>query len=300
MSMRIEKARELGLCFGVRRAVKMLREAVVQYGHIETLGPVAHNQRLVEELAAAGVTPVPDLTHVTGKVVAIPTHGLTPELRAEIAARQLVVIDTTCPTVRKAQDTAKELAEAGADVIVFGEAAHSEAKGLLGYAQGKGVVALDVDHINLSALSGRIGIISQTTQTWPAFVEFCRRFLITASQELPPLDEERRRGKQGFGEIRIVNTLCHTTQRRQEAAIDVAGRSELMIVIGGHNSANTRRLAEICSSILETHHVERAGEVDELWFAGKSRIGITAGASTPDEAIAEVVTKLESLQTADA
>lgn len=297
--MKIEKARELGLCFGVRRAVKMLREAVVKYGQIETLGPVAHNQQLVEDLAAAGVAPVPDLAHVRGKVVAIPTHGVTPEQRAEIAARGHVVIDTTCPTVRKAQDTAKELAEAGADVIVFGEAAHSEAKGLLGYAQGKGVVALDVADINLSVLSSCIGVISQTTQTWPAFIEFSRRFLMAASQELTLANGERRRqGKQGFGEIRIVNTLCHTTQRRQEAAIEIAGRSELMIVIGGHNSANTRRLAEICASILETHHVERASEVDEGWFVGKSRIGITAGASTPDEAIAEVVAKLESLQLA--
>lgn len=326
--MEIEKARELGLCFGVKRAIKMLKEAAGQYGKIEILGPVAHNQQLVEELAKVGIKPVAKLEQVQGKILAIPTHGVSPMVLSKIEARHIHIIDTTCPVVGKAQNAAKELAEAGFDVIVFGEAEHPEVKGLLGWAKGKGIAALNGKQIAISSLSlslkrsnrYRLGVISQTTQSWPAFVEFTRQLIAILpsvsyerspdSEPFPSRHSERseeprdaqgklREGegtaKQSPAEIRIVNTLCQATQRRQEAAVRLAKRSQLMIVIGGHNSANTRRLAEACSPIVETHMVERASEVDSSWLVGKHHIGVTAGASTPDEAIEEVIIKLKSL-----
>jgi 4-hydroxy-3-methylbut-2-enyl diphosphate reductase len=297
--MEIEKSRELGLCFGVSRAIKLLKEAAGKYGKIETLGPVAHNQQLVEELAEVGIRPVDELEQVKGKILAIPTHGVSPSELYEIEARHVRIIDTTCPIVSKAQNTAKELAEAGFDIIVFGEAEHSEVKGLLGWAKDKGIAALDVQQIAISSLllraealtsneaKGRehqnnlyrLGIISQTTQSWPAFVEFSRQFMAA----LPAKVEQ----------LHIINTLCQATQRRREAAIELAKRIQLMIVVGGHNSANTKRLAEACSPIVETHLVERAREVDSSWLVGKQRVGITAGTSTPDEAIEEVVAKVK-------
>jgi 4-hydroxy-3-methylbut-2-enyl diphosphate reductase len=202
---------------------------------------------------------------------------------SEIKAHHIHIVDTTCPIVRKAQNTAKELAETGFDVIIFGEAEHSEVKGLLGWAGKKSVAALDTESYQLSAISYqyRLGVISQTTQTQSAFIKFVT--------ELMSIVGSKAR------EIRVINTLCKATQRRQEAAIRLAKRSQLMIVIGGHNSANTRRLAEVCSPIVETRLIERAEELCHSWLIGKHHIGITAGASTPDRAIEEVIIKLKSL-----
>lgn len=286
--MKIEKARELGLCFGVRRAIKLLKEASNKYGEIETLGPIAHNQQLVEELTKEGVKPVNHLDQVQGKILAISTHGTSPVMLSEIEARHIHIIDTTCPIVRKAQTIAKELAQAGFDVIIFGEAEHSEVKGLLGWAGEKGIATLDVEQIlsykkAKQALSlHRLGIISQTTQTKSAFIEFARQLIGTFGSKAK--------------EVHIVNTLCQAVQKRQEAALSLARRGQLMIVIGGYNSANTKHLAEACSPIVETHLVERADEVVDSWLEGKHHIGITAGTSTPDETIEEIITKLKSLQ----
>ena len=281
-NMKITKAEKLGLCFGVRRAIKLLKEAVSKYGEIETLGPVAHNRLLVQALADQGAKPISRPDRAQGKILAITTHGTSPAVLSEIRARRIRIIDTTCPIVRKAQNAARELAEAGFDVIIFGDAEHSEVKGLLGWAGDKGIAAVDIGQIGETAKSSsRIGIISQTTQTWSAFIGFVRQ--LTGAVE------------PGIEEIRFVNTLCKVTQGQQEAAIKLAGKSQLMIVIGGRNSANTRHLVEICSPLVETHSVEIAKEVKASWLAGKHRIGITAGASTPDEAVEALVAKLRSL-----
>jgi len=296
--MEIEQSQELGLCFGVRRAIQLLKEAAGKYGRIETLGPVAHNQQLVQGLAQLGISPVDELEQVKGEILGIPTHGIGPSVLCEIEARHIHIIDTTCPIVRKAQNMANELAEAGFDIIVFGEAEHSEVKGLLGWANGKGIAALNVEQITRYEQAkqfqkgrlcphcpllgrGRLGIISQTTQDHSAFMRFTAQLLATCTP--------------GVNEIRVVNTLCQATQKRREAAMHLAKRSQLMIVVGGHNSANTKRLAEACSPIVETHQVERASEVNDSWLAGKQQVGITAAASTPDEAIEEVVAKLKFL-----
>jgi len=281
--MKIEKARGLGLCSGVKRAIKLLEDASNKYGEIETLGPVAHNRQLVDELAQKGVRVIEELEQIQGKLVVITTHGASPEILSKINARHIDIIDTTCSIVRGAQNAAKRLAEAGFDVIVFGEPEHSEVKGLLGWAGGKGIATISVEEINLSQrLLHRLGIISQTTQSQSAFIEFTKRVIATFGSEIK--------------EMHIIKTLCKETQRRQEAAVSLAQRSQLMIVIGGYDSANTRRLAEVCSSVVETHLVESANEIDGSWFVGKHRIGVTAGASTPDEAIRELTTKLESLR----
>jgi 4-hydroxy-3-methylbut-2-enyl diphosphate reductase len=281
-NMRIEKAEKLGLCFGVRRAVKLLKEAANKYGEIETLGPVAHNRLLVEALANLGVKPINRLAQAQGRILAITTHGTSPAILSEIRARHIRIIDTTCPIVRKAQNAAKELAETGFNVIIFGDAKHSEVKGLLGWTGDKGIAALDMNQLDSPGKSSsRLGIISQTTQTKSAFIKFVGQLI----GMLGPKIEE----------IRLVNTLCKVTQGQQEAVIKLAGKSQLMIVIGGSNSANARHLVEICSPLVETHLVETADEVDTSWLVGKHYIGITAGASTPDEAVEELIDKLRSL-----
>jgi 4-hydroxy-3-methylbut-2-enyl diphosphate reductase len=290
--MEIEVAREIGLCFGVRRAITLLTEAASKYGKVEILGPVAHNQRLVQQLDKAGVKMVANLEDVRGEVIAIPTHGVGPEVLSKLEASKLNIIDVTCPIVKRAQSAATKLARADFTVIIFGEAEHSEVKGLLGWTEGKGMAALSVNQIasqanviaseaKQSLLSSRLGIISQTTQNKTSFTNFVNQVITTF---IPKTSE-----------ISIINTLCQAIQTRLEAAIKLAQKSQLIIVIGGRNSANTKRLAEACSAIVETHPVETAEEIQKSWLTGKHHIGITAGASTPDEAIQEVIAKLNSL-----
>jgi len=280
--MKIEKAKKLGLCFGVRRAIKLLKEAANKYGEIETLGPLAHNRLLVEALANVGVKPINRLDQAQGKILVITTHGASPEVLSEIRVHHIHIIDTTCPIVRKAQKSAAELAEAGFDVLIFGDANHSEVKGLLGWTGDKGIAALDMKQLYSSGKSpSLLGIISQTTQTRSAFFEFTRKLIDMIGPKIE--------------EIRIVNTLCKITQGQQESAISLARSSQLMIVIGGSNSANARHLVEICSPLVETHLVESADEVNASWLVGKHHVGITAGASTPDEVVEELIDKLRSL-----
>jgi 4-hydroxy-3-methylbut-2-enyl diphosphate reductase len=174
------------------------------------------------------------------------------------------------------------LAEAGFDVVIFGDAEHSEVKGLVGWAGDKGVAAQNTRQIRrMAKSSSRLGIISQTTQTRSALFRFARQLVGSVGA--------------GIEEIRIINTLCKVVQDQQEAAAKLARQSQLMIVIGGSNSANTKHLVEICSPLVKTRAVETADEVRASWLAGKNQIGITAGASTPDEAVEALVSRLRSL-----
>jgi len=277
----VKKARELGFCFGVRRAIKIIETAAKEHQGIVTLGPIVHNRLVVSKLAEMGVNVVSDLAQIQDGIVAIASHGVSPELLSQIQAQRLSVIDTTCPIVRSAQKAAHKLAEAGFGVVIFGEATHPEVKGLLGWAGDKAVATLDGERIANSGLPRRLGILSQTTQSVSQFTEFTHKIISGVCLYVR--------------ELRILNTLCLETQKRQEAALELAGKSELMIVVGGHNSANTQRLAEVCSSSVETHSIETAAEIEEGWLSRKQHIGVTAGASTPDEAIDEVMLKLESL-----
>jgi 4-hydroxy-3-methylbut-2-enyl diphosphate reductase len=279
--IRVKKARELGSCFGVRRAIKIIDKAAGENTGISTLGPIVHNRLVVDKLNKAGVKVVDDLNLIEGGVIAIASHGAPPQVLSQIQERKFQVIDTTCPIVRSAQKAAKELADAGFHVIIFGEASHPEVKGLLGWAGSNAVATMDGAGLAATELSQRLGIIAQTTQSQSSFVEFCKDVI---NAVFPAVQE-----------VRIINTLCQETQKRQQAAVELAGKSDLMIVVGGHNSANTQRLEEVCGPLVETHLIETATEIKKEWLKGKQRIGVTAGASTPDEAIEKVVLKLESL-----
>lgn len=277
----IEKARELGFCFGVRRAIKIVESAAREHKHIATFGPIVHNRVVVDRLERLGVRVVNSLKQIDGETVAIPSHGVPPELLMELQSRGFRVIDTTCPTVRRAQRAAKKLADAGFKVIIFGDSRHPEVKGLLGWAGGNAIATMDAGDMAVDSLGRKLGIVSQTTQSLSGFARFVAGLLNTAG----PYTQE----------VRIINTLCQKTQKRQDAALELAGRSDLMIVVGGRNSSNTRQLADVCSSVVETHLVETADELVPGWLADKHHIGVTTGASTPEEAIDEVMSRLQSL-----
>ena len=276
----IVKARELGFCFGVRRAIQMIEKAATGHNSIVTLGPIVHNRLVVSKLAKMGVKMVNELDQIQGETIAIASHGVSPELLSQLQTQKLRVVDTTCPIVRSAQKAAKKLAKSGFGVVIFGEATHPEVKGLLGWAGNGAIATLDGEGIASFNLPHRLGILSQTTQSHSQFTEFINSIASIVFSHVQ--------------ELRIINTLCEETQKRQEAALELARKSDLMTVVGGHNSANTQRLAEACSPIVETHLIETAAEIEKNWLSGKQHIGVTAGASTPDEAIEEVVLKLKS------
>lgn len=279
--MKIEKARELGFCFGVRRALKIIENAAGGGMKIVTLGPIVHNKTVVARLKSMGVNVADDLDGLDGGVIAISSHGVSPAAHEKIKSRGISVIDTTCPIVSSAQKAAQHLAKEGFGVIIFGEASHPEVRGLLGWSGENAIASMDMEKISFDTMPKRVGILAQTTQSraeFTAFVNHLTERLLLQAQE-----------------IRVINTLCQETQKRQSAAEELAETSNMMIVIGGHNSANTRRLAEVCAHIVETHHIESADEIDVQWVSGKEKIGITAGASTPDEAIEQVIQRLDGI-----
>ncbi len=277
--MKIEKAAEIGFCTGVKRAINILERAAVERGPIKTLGPIVHNQQVVERLAKFGVKVAESLDQLEGNTVAISSHGVSPQVVEQIKDRGLQIVDTTCPFVRRTQVAARRLAGAGFFVIVFGEESHPEVQGILGHAKGKGLATLELPKFDKPPQ--RIGILSQTTQSLSGFVHFISSF----AQSYLALTSE----------LRVVNTICDATRRRQQAALELAERVDLMLVVGSRSSANTQRLAEICSAVVETHHIELAKEIDPLWLRNHrpQYIGVTAGASTPEEAIEEAMALLK-------
>jgi 4-hydroxy-3-methylbut-2-enyl diphosphate reductase len=278
--LEIEKAAELGFCTGVRRAIDILESTAREIGPVETLGPVVHNQQVIESLALSGVKVIESLDQVGGNILAVSCHGVSPQVLEKIEGRGLQMVDTTCPFVRRAQITARRLANSGFSVVIFGEQSHPEVQGVLGWAGGKGLATLDVPTFDRTPQ--RIGILSQTTQSYSAFANFIAELAKSSLSHL--------------SELRIINTICDATRKRQQAALELAKRVDLMLVVGGRNSANTHRLAEICSSAgVETYQIETAAEIEPAWIQNRSRLGITAGASTPDQSIEEVVARLKQL-----
>ncbi|MBM3157396.1 MAG: 4-hydroxy-3-methylbut-2-enyl diphosphate reductase [Chloroflexi bacterium] len=276
--MEIEKASEMGFCFGVRRAIELVESASREKGSLQTLGPLVHNKQVVHNLAQVGINAVSNLEEVKGHIVAIPSHGVSPEVIKQIKARGLEVIDATCPYVRKLQIAAQKLGKDDLYVLVFGDASHPEVKAVLGWAGEKASSALEIP--NLTNLPKRIGIVCQTTQNQSRFADFVAGIISSEASR--------------YSELRIMNTICDATRKRQSAVLELVKSTDLIIVIGGRDSSNTRRLAEICEAAgAVTYHIENEGEINPSWLRGKRRIGVTAGASTPDDIIDQVVAKLK-------
>ncbi len=282
MAIRIEKAAGIGLCFGVKRAIDILERAARKHGGVETLGAVVHNQQVLQRLAEIGVRVTKGLDDIQGNTVAIGTHGVSPQLEAEIRARHINIINTTCPFVHRAQITARKLAKSGFFVIIYGEANHPEVRGVLGWANGQGEAMLDDRFIaKFDPLPRRLGVLSQTTQIPAHFTEFVKKLIDSALAK--------------DSELRVIDTICHDIRKRQTATLELASRVDLMLVIGSHTSANTNCLAQLCSKATRTYLVETADEIQSSWLQGQYHIGITAGASTAEQTINEVVTRLEAL-----
>jgi 4-hydroxy-3-methylbut-2-en-1-yl diphosphate reductase len=282
MNLIVEKAEKTGFCFGVKRAVDILEKAARKHGHIETLGAIVHNRQVTQRLACMGVTVAESLDGIKSNTVAIGAHGVSPEIENEIHQRYSNIINTTCPFVRRAQIAARRLAKSGFFVIVYGDVNHREVKGILGWADGKGMATLDVETVTrLYNLPRRVGILSQTTQIPANFTSFVRQLI----------DHSLTKDS----ELRIIDTICHDIRERQQATIELAGKVDLMLVIGSNTSANSSHLASLCSTATKTYLIETADEITPALLASHHHIGVTGGASTAEEAIDEVQIKLKSM-----
>jgi 4-hydroxy-3-methylbut-2-enyl diphosphate reductase len=277
--MQVLLASNMGFCFGVKRAIKLASQAAkADKSLVYTLGPLIHNPQVVEDLKRKGVEVVQDVDQMNSGTLIIRSHGAHPKILAKAKQRGLKIIDATCPFVRKAQENAEKLYNEGYQVIVVGEGNHPEVQGIVGYTQDQAlVINHNLENSDFSKFQ-KVGVVAQTTLTLEVFEQVIKELL--------------RKVK----EVKICNTICDATTKIQKATLKTAEKVDLMIVVGGHNSANTSRLAKLCQNLgKKTFHIETEAELRPEWFRGKNRVGITAGSSTPDWIIKKVVEKIESL-----
>lgn len=272
--MEIFIAEHSGFCEGVQRAYRMAKEQAKNNLPVYILGDLVHNAEVIKELEKLGIKIIKKIEHVKEEkaILIISAHGVSPKVISEAKEKGYTIVDTTCPWVAKAQKLAKSLSEEGFHVVVVGDKGHREVEGVLGWANHHASV---VNHVAEIPKKDKIGVIAQTTQSQKKFNEISQS--IKAQK------------------VKIFNTICKATEFRQNAAIDLARHVDLMLVIGDQLSANTKRLKELCEeNNCQTFQIQTAQELNDKWFLGKQKIGITAGASTPDWIISEVISKIKS------
>lgn len=275
----IEVARYAGVCYGVERALGMAEKAADEARKpVNTLGPLIHNPLVVNDLESIGVGTASSVSEVEGGTLIIRAHGVVPSVVEDARTRGLDVLDATCPYVKKVHNAAERLVREGYQLIVVGESGHPEVEGIMGHAGDDAHVVSVPGDLDAIDLSRKVGVVVQTTQTPGALAD------VVAELSKRTMD------------LRVINTICSATQERQDSAAELARRVDAMIVVGGKNSGNTRRLAEICTAACpKTHHIEDASEIEAAWFDGASHIGVTAGASTPASHIERALVRMRSL-----
>lgn len=280
-SLNVEVAQRAGTCYGVQRAIDL----AIQAGRasngaeqVHTLGPLIHNPLVVKELEEEHVLMANDLERVSQGTLIIRAHGVVPELIDRAREKDLDIVDATCPFVKKVHLAAERLVRDGYRVVVIGEPGHPEVEGILGHAGTDALVLENVEQALRADISGKVGVVVQTTQTVDNF-----------SHVVAVLSSRCK-------ELHVVNTICNATSERQRAAAELSARVEAMVVIGGKNSGNTRRLAEICREhCSRTFHIEQVDELESAWFKDVSTVGVTAGASTPQRHIDQVTAWLQDV-----
>lgn len=275
----IEVARYAGVCYGVERALGMAEKAADEARKpVNTLGPLIHNPLVVSDLESIGVGTASSVSEVEKGTLIIRAHGVVPSVVEDARTRGLDVLDATCPYVKKVHNAAERLVREGYQLIVVGESGHPEVEGIMGHAGDDAHVVSVPGDLDAIDLSRKVGVVVQTTQTPGALAD------VVAELSKRTMD------------LRVINTICSATQERQDSAAELARRVDAMIVVGGKNSGNTRRLAEICTAACpKTHHIEDASEIEAAWFDGVSHIGVTAGASTPASHIERALVRMRSL-----
>jgi (E)-4-hydroxy-3-methyl-but-2-enyl pyrophosphate reductase len=278
--MQVLLAEEFGFCFGVERAVEMVEGALSEGATVRTLGPLIHNTQEIQRLEGEGVRTINAPAEVTeGETAVIRAHGVTPEVQRELESRAERVIDATCPFVTKVQKLAERAAKEGRDVVVVGSPDHPEMIGVKGYAPDRAYVVRDAGEVaSLPPLHAPL-VVSQTTLKLSTFLEAAEA--VRAKSDSEP---------------QVVNTICSATRDRQDAARALAGHVDAFYVIGGKHSSNSLKLLSVCKEQCEKSFlIETPEEINAEDLRGAQRVGVTAGASTPNWLIDQVVARLREI-----
>jgi len=259
--------------FWRERAIKVALKTSKDNHEIVTLGPIIHNPQMVAKLEQENIIKVDKLEEIEGRPTIIRSHGVKKEILNKLEQNNIEIINATCPYVSKTQDYAKSLSEDGYELIIMGDRNHPEVKALRSYVDKEVMIVANASELADKQFK-KVGIISQTTRRVEDLQELVKK-IVPQSHE-----------------VRVINTICNATTIRQNSTLALAKESDVMIVVGGKNSSNTKMLAKICESFVKTYHIEVAGEIDKRWLNDKQDIGLTAGASTPDWVIVEVYNKI--------
>ncbi|MBA1438202.1 MAG: 4-hydroxy-3-methylbut-2-enyl diphosphate reductase [Epsilonproteobacteria bacterium] len=273
--MKIELAESYGFCFGVKRAIKIAEENQ----NASTYGPLIHNSKEIARLERDFKVGLTDDYKVfqSGDKAIVRTHGIQKKELEELEQKGVDVVDATCPYVTKPQEIAKEMSEQGYSVVIFGDETHPEIKGVKSYATHGAVVVTSSQELEAIKLHERIALIAQTTRKVEDYMQIAN-YLIPRHKE-----------------VRVFNTICNATFENQDAVRKLSQRADVMIIIGGKNSSNTKQLFKISQeNCQESYHIEDEKDIDYGWFENKQLCGVSAGASTPDWIIQNVIDSIKS------
>lgn len=279
--IKIKLAKHAGFCFGVKRAVNLALKTAAENKDqkISTLGPLIHNPQVIEELSGQGIIDVAKPQKVSSGIVIVCSHGMHPQVLEKLKKKKVNIVDATCPFVKKIEWTVQKLKKDNYPIIIVGDKKHPEVKAIAGYAGKKAVIIENLEDARKLPRFRKAGIVAQTTQSIEKYKLICRELSNKIKQ------------------LKIFNTICDATQKRQEEAVLLAGKVDKIIVIGGYDSANTKRLAKLCQELdRPTRHIEQAKDLDLDFLKQTRTVGILAGASTPDWIINDVIARIKQTE----
>ena len=281
--MKIQLAQSYGFCFGVKRAIEIAEE---HRGSV-TYGPLIHNKDEIDRLKVGfDIDIVHDLTDIQNNAtVVIRTHGIPKEELHALQLRDNKIIDATCPYVTTPQNIVEKMSAEGYSIVIFGDKEHPEIKGVVSYAKDvqDAFIVLESEELESLPLKGKVAVVSQTTKKPEDFAKIVTALMATRK------------------EVRVFNTICNATFENQDAASDLAKEADVMIVIGGKHSSNTKQLHSICQrDCTDSYLIENEKELEAVWFKDKNLCGISAGASTPDWIVQNVIDRIQHMKEADA
>jgi 4-hydroxy-3-methylbut-2-enyl diphosphate reductase len=275
--MLIKKAKSYGFCFGVKRAVEIAENSQ----NAVTLGPLIHNpleiKRLGENYNVNYVNSIEEIDENIKRVI-VRTHGIPKKDLEELKNKNIEIIDATCPFVKKPQEIVEEMSKEGYDIVIFGDKNHPEIKGVMSYSVHDRVfIVLNVDELKNIKLKEHIATVAQTTRKLENYLEIVN-YLI-----------------KNYKEVRVFNTICNATFENQDAVRQLAKEADIMIIIGGKNSSNTKQLYNIAKEFCESYLIENEDEINPNWFKNKELCGISAGASTPEWLVEKIISKIKEV-----
>ena len=276
--MKIELAKSFGFCYGVKRAIEIAQK----YPKSVTFGPLIHNKDEIDRLKTKHNVELAETLEDALKydTVIIRTHGITKDKLKSLKKEGKKVINATCPYVTTPQQIVEKMSKEGYTIVIFGDKNHPEIQGVSSYAIDKDRthIVLNEEELIGLPLGTKVAVVAQTTRKPEAFQKIVSSLVVRVA------------------ELRVFNTICNATFENQDAAAELAQKADIMIIIGGKNSSNTKQLFSICQKYLqECYHIENELELESSWFNGKNYCGVTAGASTPDWVIQNVIKRIKEL-----